>query len=188
MNYNGKLNLILGPMFSGKTTELNLRYRRYKIGGKKCLMVKYKGDNRYDNMNVVTHDNISTPAVVCNLLKDIDNIVEEYQVVCIDEIQFYKDAPIYCEKWANMGIIVEVCGLNGTFNRKPFPVVSELIAMAENILKINAVCKETGEDAAFSTLLSDNTDDSVEVIGGSDMYKATDRRTYFSFENKKRRI
>ena len=67
----GKLNLILGPMFSGKSTTLLNRYIRYKIAGKKCLLVKYSKDNRYSDKQIVTHDNLRYDAISCNELKDI---------------------------------------------------------------------------------------------------------------------
>src|SRR3972149_2403345 len=120
----GSFNLILGSMFSGKTSLLISRSNRYSLAGKKCLMIKYKNDIRYDKYKVVSHDNISIKALVCEYLMEVDHIVSNYDVILIDEIQFYKDAPIFCDKWANEGKIVEACGLNGTFDRKPFEIIS----------------------------------------------------------------
>ena len=179
-NY-GCFNLILGCMFSGKTSELIRRYNRYSIGGKKCLMIKYKNDNRYDSQMVVTHDNIKANALICEFLFEADDIVKEYDVVCIDEIQFYKDANIFCDKWASDGKIVEACGLNGTFNRKPFPMISMLIPLAEDISFFKAICKKTGDDAVYSQLnieLDSLNKDKTEIIGGSDKYVAVDRKTF----------
>ena len=118
--FNGKVNLIIGPMYSGKTSTLLSRFRRYSIGGKKCLLVKYEGDTRYDDEMVVTHDQTKENAIKCSYLYDIEPIINKYDVICIDEIQFYKDAHIFCDKWANLGKNIEACGLNGTFDRKPF--------------------------------------------------------------------
>ena len=179
---NGQFNLILGPMFAEKSTQLIRRYNRYTIGDKKCIMIKYKNDDRYDQKMVVTHDNIKVDAIVCQYLFEADLIVKEYDVICIDEVQFYKDAHIFCDKWANENKIVEACGLNGTFNRKPFPIISLLIPLAENITYLTAICKETGNDAAYSQL-HDNvkgiTKETIELIGGIGMYSASDRQTYF---------
>lgn len=182
-SYNGQINLILGCMFSEKTTHLIRRYRRYTIGGKKCIMIKYKGDNRYDSEMVVTHDNIKIKALVCESLYEADTIIQEYDVICVDEAQFYKDGHIFADKWANEGKIVEMCGLNGTFNRTPFKVISKLIPKAENITFLKAICKETGNDAVYSQLNDHSYDnkDSSELIGGSEMYSASDRTTYFKY-------
>ena len=177
----GKLKLTLGPMFSGKTTELINRYTRYSIGGKKCLMIKYKGDNRYSEEEIVTHNGIKVKAVVCKMLYEIDSIIKLYDVVCIDEIQFYKDGDIFCEKWANDGIIVEACGLNGTFKRTEFRIVSQLIPLAEDITYKTAICRETGNDAQFSFLTTFEGESKEEIIGGAELYKAYDRETYMKY-------
>lgn len=173
----GKFNLILGCMFSGKTSTLIERYNRYTIGGKKCIMVKYKHDTRYDSEQIVTHNGIKVKALICEYLFEIDNVVQEYDVVCIDEIQFYKDAHIFCDKWANDNKIVEACGLNGSFDRKPFETISKLIPLAENITYKTAICKDTGNEAVYTYRTTDDMDE--EIIGGDDMYNGVDRKTYF---------
>lgn len=177
-NY-GQINLILGCMFSGKTSELVRRYNRHTIGGRKCLMIKYKKDTRYDDEAVVTHDKIKIKAFVCEYLYEADVIVDKYNVVCIDELQFYKDADIVCDKWANNGKIIEACGLNGTFNRTPFPVISNILPLAENITFLKAICKENGNDAVYSHINIDVIDESTEIIGGDEKYNAVDRKTFF---------
>lgn len=173
--FNGKINLIMGPMYSGKTSTLLNRYRRYILGGKTCILIKYEGDNRYEEDMVVTHDKIKYDAIKCMYLCDVDNIVQQYDVICIDEIQFYKDAYIFCDKWANNGKIVEVCGLNGTFDRKPFDMISKLIPLCEDITYQTAICKKNGNNAVYSKRQSNN--DSEVLIGN--MYDAVDRKTYY---------
>ena len=118
----GKIRLIIGPMFSGKTSELINRYRKHTIAGKKCLLVKYKKDTRYSNDHIVTHDGTNIKAVACLKLSEIDNIINDFDVICVDEIQFYEDGDEYCDKWANepYNKKIEVCGLNGDYERKPF--------------------------------------------------------------------
>jgi thymidine kinase len=182
MSNYGKLNLILGCMFSSKTSSLINRYNRYTIGGKRCLLIKHSSDTRYDDNHdhtVCTHDGVKLKAISCTNLYQVDNMVttDMYDVVCVDEIQFYKDAHIYCDKWVNEGLIVEVCGLTGTFERKPFEIISKLIPMANNITFLSAVCKNTGEDANYSKRISEDVGD--VVVGGADKYSATDRKTYF---------
>ena len=181
-NFNGKIKLIIGPMFSGKTSELINRYRKYSIANKKCLLIKYKKDNRYSSDKIVTHDGTNIEAVTCLLLKEIDYYIDNYDVVCIDEIQFYDDASTYCEKWANKGKIVEACGLNGDYERKPFKVITNLIPLVDDIIYLKAVCIETGKDASFSFRLVNNKN--KELIGGSKEYSAVDRKTYLINSNK----
>lgn len=177
---NGKIILIIGCMFSGKTSMLINRYNRYILGNKKCIMVKFKRDTRYDEFHIVTHDGIKINATRCEYLYEIDNIIQNYDVICIDEIQFYKDGYIMCDKWANQGKIVNACGLSGDFNRRPFPVVSNLISIADDIIFTKAICKTTGKNAIYSKLNNNISDaKSDECIGGSDMYSAVDRKTYF---------
>lgn len=176
---SGKLNLIIGPMFSGKSTILLTRYRRYQIAGKRCLLVKYAKDRRYDGSEemLITHDQLSYKATSCHHLEEIKGLVKNYDVVCIDEIQFYPDAAQYCEIWANEGKIIEVCGLNGDYRRQPFAQISLLIPLAEQISFITAVCKDTGQEAPFTMRLSNESEQ--EVIGSTDKYQAVSRSRYF---------
>ena len=169
--------MILGCMYSGKTTELISRFNRYKIGGKKCIMVKPQIDNRYHDEYVVSHDDIKIQALVIKKLTDVENELENYDVICIDEVQFIDDVVEISEKLANKGKIVELCGLSGNYKREPFPIISNLIPKAENIIFKKAICKETGKSAAFTKRLV-NVDGDI-LIGGSDYYSATDRNTYF---------
>lgn len=175
----GNLNLILGCMFSGKTSELLNRYNRYNIANKKCLLVKYEDDIRYDDDCVVTHNNIKIPATKALKLCAIDEISKNYDVICIDEIQFFDDAHIFCDLWANKGKIVEVCGLNGTFERQPFEIISKLIPLCDNITYMKAICIKHGTDAIFSRRKINNTN--TVVIGGNNIYSAADRKEYFEY-------
>ena len=98
-------------MFSGKSTTLLTRYRRYQIAGKKCLLIKYANDNRYSTKEIVTHDNLRYKATSCKKLKEVNEFVKDYDVICVDEIQFYPDGAYYTDLWANNGKIVEVMTL-----------------------------------------------------------------------------
>jgi thymidine kinase len=174
----GMIRLYIGPMFSGKTSSLLEAYTRHTIGQKKCLLVKHTNDNRYSDVNVVVHDGrCLSSSAICDSLYVIDNIATKYQVICIDEIQFFEDAPIFCDKWANQGIIVEASGLCGTFTRSEFPVISKLIPLAEEVYKKSAICRETGKDAQFTYRTSNEVE--TVVIGGIDKYKPVDRKTFF---------
>ena len=123
----GSIHLILGPMYSGKSSELIRRYRRYNIGGQKCLLVKYHLDTRYDSYGlIITHNANKENAITVRYLFELDEIVQDYQIICIDEIQFYPDAHIFCDKWANESKVVICSGLNGNFKREPFPIIQNL--------------------------------------------------------------
>jgi thymidine kinase len=173
----GKLNLIVGPMFSGKSTMLLNRYRRYQIAGKKCLLIKYAKDDRYSTKEIVTHDNLRYKATSCKTLEEADYFVCDYDVICVDEIQFYPDGAHFADLWATKGKVVEVCGLNGDYLRKQFKQISLIVPRVDNITFMSAVCKETGKDAVFTQRLSD--DSGQEVIGGDDIYQAVSRNIYF---------
>lgn len=167
-------------MFSGKSTILLTRYRRYQIAGKRCLLVKYAKDRRYDGSEemLVTHDQISYRATSCHQLSELRDLIQKYDVICIDEIQFYPDASHYCDAWANAGKIVEVCGLSGDYRRKPFEQISLLIPLAEHISFVTAVCRDTGGEAPFTMRLSN--EEQQEVIGSTDKYQAVSRQRYFA--------
>jgi len=175
---NGKINLILGPMYSGKSSELLRRYRRYIIANKKCLLVKYSKDNRYSTNQIITHDAVSYTAYNCSELSEINNM-QQYDVICIDEIQFFENAAIYCNKWASEGLIIETCGLNGDFNRKPFATISNLIPLVDNIMYISAIDKNSGNEAPFTVRLI-NSNEQI-LIGGKNIYDVMDRQNYNTF-------
>jgi len=180
---HGKIILIIGSMWSSKTTLMCAIYTRYKIGGKKCIVIRFKRDNRYDQTQVVTHDKTyKLEAHLCTKLYELDDVVDNYDVICIDEIQFFNDGHIMCQKWANNGKIVVACGLNGKFDLTSWDVISKLIPLADEIKHNKAVCRETGNDAIYTSAKSKkevlkNTKDGIS-IGGDEMYSALDRETY----------
>ena len=96
----------------------------------------------------------------------------------IDEIQFYNDAPFYCDKWANCGKSVICAGLIGTYQRTIFNVIAKLIPRSEYIFIKNAICKSTGKTASFSERLVKSNNE--VLIGGIETYKPVDRKTYFN--------
>nr|AAA47227.1 thymidine kinase (EC 2.1.7.21) [Rabbit fibroma virus] len=174
--YGGHIHLIIGPMFAGKSTELIRLVRRYQIAKHKCLVVKYEKDIRYGN-GVCTHDNMSITAVCTPSLDKIDSVAENAEVIGIDEGQFFPNIATFCERMANRGKVLIVAALDGTFQRKPFSNISELIPLAENVTKLNAVCMYCYKNGSFSKRLGDKME--IEVIGGSDKYKSVCRKCYF---------
>ena len=181
----GSLEVIFGPMFSGKSTELQRRLRRHTVANRRVLVVKYAGDNRYDDAvgrkdAAVTHDLAAMPALPTKDLMNIDNVVHNYDVVGIDEGQFFDDVAPYCEKWAQAGKTVIVAALDGTFQRKAFNSVLSLVPYAENVTKLTAVCTDCAADAAFTARTTKDTTN-VEVIGGASEYKAVCRACYAKY-------
>lgn len=178
-NAKGYISLIIGPMYSGKTSELIRRYRRHKLANRNVIFVKYDQDNRYDVHHVVTHDGLHVEAHNVHHLFELMDIIqrENTQVVCIDEIQFYEDAVAFCNQMANeYGIIIEACGLNGDFQQKSWENISQLQAMVDSISFLTAICCQCGSDAPFTKRISHETE--KELIGGIDKYIAVCRNCF----------
>jgi len=115
-------------------------------------------------------------------LKSINHLIVDYNAIFIDEIQFFDDAVMYCENWANKGLIIIAAGLSGTYKRTPFPIISELISKAEKIIIKDAICKETGKTANFTMKI--NNSGNIIDIGSEDKYKPVDRQTYMKLIEK----
>ncbi|KAF8370980.1 thk-1, partial [Pristionchus pacificus] len=179
MRSRGHVSVILGPMFSGKTTELLRLHERHVRAQKKCLLVKYAGDTRYDKDCVATHDRkFGTGATLKaeRLAEVTDKLFDkEIEVVSIDEGQFFDDLEATVAKLALAGKIVYVAALNGDFSKKPFPQIAILMPHADEVTLLKAVC-ECGCDANFTFRVT--TDKKVVVIGGEDSYKAVCRDCY----------
>ncbi|XP_068235427.1 thymidine kinase, cytosolic-like [Palaemon carinicauda] len=176
--------IIFGPMFSGKTTELMRRLKRYQIAKHNCLIIKYAKDIRYDSDGIATHDKQILPAVATMVLKDLKAKAEEYSVIGIDEGQFFPDTVEFAEEMANRGKTVIVAALDGTFQRSGFGNILSLVPLSESVVKLTAVCMICFEEASYTKRTSAET--SVEVIGGSEKYIATCRKCYFIATPQKR--
>ena len=162
------IEIILGPMFSGKSTELLRRINRYKIAKKKVLVVKYIMDIRYSETEMSTHDKQSVPAFPCKILNELDSIYQNYDVIGIDEGQFFPDIVEFSEKAANFGKIIIIAALDGTFQRMPFGNILALIPLAEKVCKLSAICAHCSNSASFThrTICSKE----IQVIGGAESY------------------
>ena len=186
-----------GPMFSGKSTELARRIRRHKVANRSCLVVKYAKDTRYESEPgtaeagtdgvddlrgcMITHDRQALVAYPTHLLADVDNVAHSFDVIGVDEGQFFPDVVAFCEKWANEGKTVIVAALDGDFKRTPFGAVLGLVPIAEDVTKLSAVCHGCGGDAAFTARAGAVATDEVELIGGSDLgYSASCRACFAS--------
>lgn len=164
-------------MFSGKTTELMRRLKRYQISTHKCLTIKYANDIRYDMNGIATHDQQVLPAVATTTLKEVKEKAKKYSVIGIDEGQFFPDTVEFAEEMANLGKIVIVAALDGTYQRLAFGNILQLVPLAESVVKLTAVCMSCYEEASYTKRISSET--AVEVIGGCDKYIAACRKCYF---------
>ena len=131
----GKIQLILGPMFSGKSTELIRRLKRFQVAKYDVLIVKYAKDVRYDEYGISTHDRQTLPAVAATSLTELTETAKTYDVIGIDEGQFFPDVA-WAEDMANIGKVVLIAALDGTYQRKPFQNIMNLVPLAENITKL----------------------------------------------------
>ena len=167
----GEIQVIYGPMFSGKSTELLRRIRRFRVRDDSCLILKTK-DKRYtnDEEKVVTHDHYNfLEALSCDNLFERELDARGYDVIGIDEGQFFTDIIPFCESMANIGKIVIVACLDSDFRREPFGSICHLIAKAEKVTKLSSICHYCKEDASFSARLTHETE--IKVIGGRDKYR-----------------
>ena len=174
---SGWIEVICGSMFSGKTEELLRRIRRAKIANQKIEIFKPQTDVRYANQEVVSHDDNSILSIPVINSEDIFNHIEDVNVIGIDEAQFFDDKlPDVCEKLAIRGIRVIVAGLDMDFKGKPFGPVPSLLAKAEYITKVHAICPHCGTLATHSYRLSSETD--TIVLGEKDKYEPRCRLCY----------
>lgn len=175
------IHLIIGPMFSGKTSELIRLKNRSFFAGEKCVLIKYSGDVRYNKSNtdklLYTHDGKGYEAFETNDLSELkyEHFINKYTHFFIDEIQFYNN-PEIIEEMANIGKHFVLSGLQGDFNKNIFNVISYLIPKCEKITHLTAIDINTKKDAAFTYRLCNNKE--VKLIGGSGEYQAVTRETY----------
>jgi len=175
---SGWLEVITGPMYCGKSEELIRRLRRVKIAKQKVKVFKPVLDNRYSKKDVVSHSGNSIEAVPVDHPEEIlERIDETVNVVGIDEAQFFhEDLVKICEKLADQGIRVILAGLDRDFRNQPFGPMPDLMARAEYVDKLHAICIQCGEPASRTQRLIDGqpaaADDPVILVGASEVYEA----------------
>lgn len=177
----GRIELILGCMFSGKSSELIRRIRRYQSIHKKVLCINYINDTRYGENNIITHDQTKEKAIFISkldvLLQNPD--FNEADIIAINEGQFFPDLYDMVTLIAdNYNKTVIICGLDGDFNRQPFGDILKLIPHAEDLCKLSALCGvcNDGTNAAFTKRITKSTE--TVLIGGSESYIPVCRKCY----------
>lgn len=165
-------------MFSGKTEELIRRLKRAKIANQHVEIFKPRIDTRYNDERVVSHDANSILSIPIDHSTELIKLSEGFSVVGIDEAQFFDmELPEICQKLALRGIRVIVAGLDMDFKGRPFGPMPNLLAVAEYITKVHAICQHCGNLATHSYRLTRNTD--TVVIGEKDVYEARCRTCYY---------
>lgn len=169
-NRRGWIEVITGSMFSGKTEELIRRLKRARIARQKVEIFKPSVDTRYDEMNVVSHDENAIKSTPVQSSNQILLYVNDADVIGVDEAQFFDNQLAdVCNQLANSGIRVIVAGLDMDYLGKPFGPIPSLMATAEYVTKVHAVCIECGNLAQHSHRII--TDDHLVVLGEQDSYE-----------------
>jgi thymidine kinase len=180
---SGKIELIIGCMYSGKTSEMIRRIQMYKTLNIPIAIYTHCSDNRYADSGIVcTHNRTQIEAIPVGTLSNIRNL-EDYKkskVVFIEEAQFFADLfDTVCECANTDHKIVIISGLDGDFQMKPFEQIVRLIPCAETVVKLNALCKKCGDGtiASFSKRIVNSQE--RELVGSDGVYEAVCRRHFF---------
>jgi thymidine kinase len=176
-NKKGSIEVICGSMFSGKTEELIRRLKRAQFAKQKVEIFKPKIDTRYHEMDVVSHDANAIMSTPVPSSSNILLLANEVDVVAIDEAQFFDMELVnVCNKLANSGVRVIVAGLDMDFEGKPFGPMPQLMATAEHVTKVHAICMECGALATYSFRKSANK--SLVMLGETESYEPLCRECY----------
>jgi thymidine kinase len=162
-------------MFAGKTTELIRRIERSELQRRSCLVIGYAANR--GTTTICSHDSICKPAIAGPVLMPLFRKCMAHDVIAVDEAQFFPDIVQIAQLLANSGKTVIIAGLDGTFQRRPFGQVLQLISCCEAITKLSAICRENGEEASFTRRIVDSPE--VKLIGGLESYSAASRSIYF---------
>ncbi|MBR9915722.1 MAG: thymidine kinase [Algicola sp.] len=174
----GWIEVICGSMFSGKTEELIRRLKRAKFARQKVEIFKPAIDVRYDEEMVVSHDSNEIRSTPVPAAANIPILADGCDVVGIDEAQFFDDEIVrVCNDLANKGIRVIIAGLDMDFKGNPFGPMPHLMATAEYVTKVHAICTRTGNLAQYSYRKS--TSDSLVLLGEVDEYEPLSRAAYY---------
>ena len=176
-----RIEVIIGPMFSGKSTELIRRTSCYKSIGKKILRINHLNDTRTDD-NIQTHSNIKKNAIKVSSLMTLVNNSKfiSSEVIGIDEAQFFDDLYEFIITIEPLGKIIIVSGLDGDFKRRPIGQILQIIPLCDEVVKLHALdmVDKDGSPGIFTKRLSENNE--LIVIGAENEYMAVSRKNYFT--------
>lgn len=183
---SGWIEVICGSMFSGKTEELIRRLTRAVIARQKVEIFKPSIDTRYHEQKIVSHAEREIRSTPVGFANDILLLAGDCDVVGIDEAQFFDESIVdVCNHLANSGKRVIVAGLDMDFEGRPFGPMPNLLAVAEFVTKVHAICTQTGELASYSFRLDENN--SQVVLGEKDKYEARSRKAFVEGMKKRKK-
>lgn len=181
----GQIELILGPMFSGKTTRLIETIRKYSYNNKRTAMVNFYADNRYtEKSEVVTHDLIKYDSISCKTLGENIETLRSYDAIGIDEGQFFPDLVEVCDNLCRQGKTIVVAALSGDFRMEPFPNVAKLISKADKIKLMKAYCFNCHKIAGFTLRIVESEE--KFLIGAGEAYKPVCKKCHVIFTKQKK--
>lgn len=174
---SGWIEVICGPMFAGKSEEVIRRVKRLEYAKKNALVFKPKIDNRYSDSEIVSHSKLKTKSINIVKARDVLEYVDDKtDAVVIDEVQFLDDEIIQViDELANRGIRVIVAGLDLDFKGEPFSNMPKILAMAEDITKLTAICVKCGAPATRTQRIVNGKpakkSDPIVIVGASECYE-----------------
>jgi thymidine kinase len=180
----GRVEVIAGPMFAGKTEELLRRVRRAVIAGRRVQVLTHGLDTRSGTDRVASHAGLDHPSLTVGSADELWRAVRpDTDLVAVDEAHFFgADLPQVADRLARDGLVVVVAGLDVTFAGRPFPPLPSLMALAERVDKLTAICTLCGEDAIFHARVAPTraaaTELVAEHVGGGEKYQARCRHHF----------
>ena len=176
-NKTGYLELIIGPMFSGKTSRIVEIYKQASFCNIPVVVVNHAIDNRYDDKLLSTHDKIKIPCIKTERMKDIWDEIIKGDVILINEGQFFEDLYECVITLLEEGKKIYICGLDGDFERKKFGSMLDLIPLCDKVSKLTSICSlcRDGTPGIFSMRL---TNEKIQTVVGSENYIPVCRKCY----------
>ena len=184
MSYsNGYLKVILGSMFSGKTTELIRIYNRYKACDISACVINHSLDKRYHSSKLSSHNKQMIESINCVKLMDVLPIeIKKSNIFIINEGQFFNDLTISVQYLLHHKKTVYVCGLDGDFKREKFGQMLDIIPLCDDVVKLKGICNRCKQDDAIFTHRT-TVDNNHQILVGNNIYKALCRKCYYSMNN-----
>ncbi len=182
----GRIEVICGCMFSGKTEELIRRMRQVIIARQACRIFTPRLDTRYSSQHVASHAGARLEAVPISSISEVIAGAEDLQVIALDELHFLEDPPEVivagCQELADRGLRLIIAGLDQNYRAEPFPAMMHLMALAEQVDKLYAICARCGAYATRSQRLINGrpapADAPTIAVGGLELYEARCRTCY----------
>jgi thymidine kinase len=180
----GRIEVICGPMFAGKTEELLRRVRRALIAGRRVAVIGHALDVRHGTDRLASHVGLDHPSLSASTVEEVRRAVPAgTEIVAIDEAQFFGTGLVeLASELADRGLTVIVAGLDVTFDGEPFEPLPSLMALAERVDKLTAICTVCGEEAVFHARVTGTSSEAealvAEHVGGTEAYQARCRRHF----------